>query len=132
MISRRFILSLLLGSVFQLPLLCHANELVQASERMCQWVKGCAIEQMKSQNMTPETKAMMQPMIDSMCINMQKRFSDLSGMSKNHPLFDKATACMNSLSKLPCAKINDPSTPECVTYRKDAQKYANSNTPAKP
>ena len=116
--QRLFLIGLAL--VANLP--AHADDLTAASLDLCEKVKSCAVAQMGEQDLTPQMREMMQPMLDNMCANMQSRIGEVP---TGHAMYAPALACMRSMEKtLTCAMMQDPEgmrTPECDAYEKLAQ-----------
>ena len=65
----------------------HADELAQETLKLCEKVKSCAMAAMEGQDLTPETLQMLQPMMDSMCAQVQ---GNVSKVPTGHPLYTPA------------------------------------------
>jgi hypothetical protein len=94
----------------------HSDSMTDAALGLCEKVKSCAMAQIDEQDLTPEIRQMMQPMLDGMCANMQ---SSVGEFSPGHPLYVPAEACMRSMETLSCDMIQDPAqveTPECQKF----------------
>ncbi len=107
--------ALLLGCALAAPL--AAEELTAAAMGLCEKVKSCAMQQIASEDLTPEMRQMMQPMLDNMCANIR---SNIGEVPTGHPLYQPAVACMRSMEGLSCEKMQDPAqmqTPECEKYQ---------------
>lgn len=94
----------------------HADELADAAQKLCEKVKSCAMAQMEGQELTPETRQMMQPMLDSMCTQVRGRIGEVP---TGHPLYQPAVACMQSMNSLTCESMQDSGdmvTPACEEY----------------
>ena len=94
----------------------HADELADAAQALCEKVKSGAMAQMEGQELTPETRQMMQPMLDSMCTQVRSR---VSAVPSSHALYQPAVACMQSMNTLTCENMQDAGeivTPECEEY----------------
>jgi len=100
-----------------------ADEYTDASLALCEKVKSCALAQMDSQEITPEVRQMMQPMLDNMCTSM---LASVPEVAKDHAMYEPAVACMNSLDALSCEEIQGEEgskTDACMEYEKMAEKY---------
>lgn len=98
-----------------------ADELGDAAQALCEKVKSCAIEQMEGQEITPEMRQMMQPMLDGMCAQVRGRVGEVP---TGHPMYKPAVACMQSMQSLSCDSMQDAGqviTPECEEYEKLAR-----------
>jgi hypothetical protein len=107
---------LVLSSVAVLP--AFAEDMTSAAMELCEKVKSCAMEQIATEDLTPELREMMQPMLDNMCANMQSKVEEVSA---GDPLYAPALACMRSMQSLTCQMMQDPKlvqTPECQAYEK--------------
>lgn len=94
----------------------HADELADAAQALCEKVKSCAMAQMDGQEITPETRQMMQPMLDSMCAQVRGKIGEVP---TGHPLYQPAVACMQSMNSLTCESMQeagDMVTPACEEY----------------
>jgi hypothetical protein len=100
----------------------RADDLTAASLDLCEKVKSCAMSQVAEQDLTPQMREMMQPMLDNMCANMQSRIGEVP---TGHEMYEPALACMRSMEeKMTCEMMQDPDnmrTPECEAYEKLAQ-----------
>jgi hypothetical protein len=65
-----------------LPALTLADELTDAAQGLCDNIKSCALEQFAKEDMTPELRQMMQPMLENMCVNLQ---SQVKTVPPGHP-----------------------------------------------
>ena len=77
-----------------------ADELADAAQGLCDSVKTCALEQIAEEDMTPELRQMMVPMMENMC------------------------ASMRSMESLSCDQLQNPDrgvTPECAEYERLAK-----------
>lgn len=119
MLKQRLFL-IVLTLVANLP--AHADDLITASLDLCEKVKSCAMAQVAEQDLTPQAREMMKPMLDNMCANMQSRIGEVP---TGHPMYARALACMRSMEKtLTCEMMQDPEnmrTPECEAYEELAQ-----------
>jgi hypothetical protein len=96
----------------------RADDLADAALSVCEKMKACAIAQIPEEDLTPEVRQMMGPMLDNMCVKMQ---SSVKGAPSGHPLYAPALACMRSMEALSCERIQDPQrekTSECKAYEK--------------
>jgi hypothetical protein len=101
-----------------------ADELQDVSLQLCEKVKSCALAQMQEQDLTPEVREMMQPMLEGMCTDMQGKVEDVP---RDHPLYKPALECMRSMANLSCAVMQDADrvrTPECENYERLARDAA--------
>lgn len=99
----------------------RADEFTAAALGLCEKVKSCAMEQIAEEDLTPEMRQMMQPMLDNMCQNMQDK---IEVVPADHPMYAPALACMRSMEALTCAMMQDPQqvkTPQCEAYEKLAR-----------
>ena len=100
-----------------------ADEFSDASLALCEKIKSCAVAQMGKQEMTPEVRQMMQPMLDNMCSNM---LASMPEVTKGHDMYGPAMACMSSLEALSCDEMqggNGAQTDACEEYEKLTEKY---------
>ena len=119
---KRLALPLFITTVFSVP--TFADEYPEVSLALCEKIKSCALAQMGSQEITPEVRQMMQPMLDSMCSNIMV---NLPEVAENHAMYKPAMACMKSLEALSCEAMQQTSeanTPACKEYEALAEKYA--------
>jgi len=101
----------------------HADEMADAALELCEKVKACSLAQIDQEDLTPEIEAMMKPMLDGMCANMQSR---VASVNTSHPMYDVSLSCMRSMSALTCDQLmneNQVVTPECEEYEAEARKY---------
>jgi len=109
-----------------LALPAQAEEMTEASLALCEKVKGCALEQLAEENMAPEMRQMMEPMLNGMCQAVRAQITDVP---TGHPLYKPALGCMQSMSSLSCADLQggeEVKTPECEEYRAKAEQYENN------
>ena len=108
-----------------LPTAANANEFAEATNALCQKTKACALETMGSQEgISPDMKAMIMQSLDGVCASIEQQFNQ--DMLSQHELVGPATACMQSMSKLSCAEMeemSEDSTKECKDYYEQAQSY---------
>ena len=100
-----------------------ADDYKGASLALCEKIKACALVQMDSQDITPEVRQMMQPMLDSMCTSM---LASVPEVAQGHAMYEPAIACMESLDALSCEEMQGEAgakTPACMEYEKMAEKY---------
>ena len=100
-----------------------ADDYRDASLALCEKVKACALVQMDSQDITPEVRQMMQPMLDSMCTSM---LASVPEVAQDHAMYKPAVACMKSLDALSCEEMQGEGgahTAACMEYEKLAEKY---------
>jgi hypothetical protein len=95
-----------------------ADELLDASQALCEKVKACALEQMAQENFSAQERQQAQPALDDMCRSVKEQVAEvLTG----HPQYANALACMHSMLGLSCAQMQDEAqmaTPACVAYEK--------------
>lgn len=106
-----------------LPAFVMADELADAAEGLCDSIKSCALEQLAKEDLTPEMRQMMQPMLDNMCVNLQGK---VKAVPTGHALYKPAVACMRSMESLSCAEMQSSdraTTPECAEYEKLTREY---------
>lgn len=99
-----------------------ADSLESAANDLCEKVKSCSLAELNQQDLTPEMKAMLEPMLQNMCAAMREGIREVP---VEHDLYDPAVACMRSMAGLSCTEFNNGSTvetPECVKYRDMAEK----------
>lgn len=98
----------------------RADEITDAALSLCEKVKACAMAEMKKEELTAEMRQMMQPMLDSMCANMQAR---VKSVPSGDALYEPAVACMRSMEALSCKEMQSDkaNTPACQTYEKMAR-----------
>ena len=101
-----------------------SDDLSNAAAGLCEKVQSCVMAQINQEDLTPELRQMMEPMVNNMCSQMQTRVQDVQN---SHPLHKPAVACMRSMEALSCEDMRDTSrlqTPECEDYEKQAREYA--------
>ena len=106
--------------------LAPADDISSAAAGLCEKVRVCATEQIAEEDLTPELREMMEPMLDTMCEGMQAKVEDVAA---GHPLHQPAVACMRSMEALSCDDMRNPDsmqTTECETYEKMAREYADA------
>ncbi len=103
----------------------HADEFVDASMQLCEKVKTCTLESMNVEEVTPEIRDMVMPMVENMCASMRRNYQEVP---TGHALYKPALACMRSLSALSCEEIgrNRTQTDECKKYEAQAKQHAPS------
>ena len=77
--------------------------------------------QIAESDTTPEMREMMEPMLESMCVQMRQGVEEVH---TGHPMYEPAVACMRSMANLSCADFQSEKageTPECQQYRKLAE-----------
>ena len=113
---KRSALFFILGLVVTLP--AHSNDLISAAMELCEKVKSCAMAQVAEEDLTPEIRQMMEPMLDKMCADMRQEMDEVP---VGHPLYQPALACMRSMQGLSCEMMQDAQrmeTSECKAYEK--------------
>jgi hypothetical protein len=101
-----------------------ADDLTSTAQALCEKVRSCAMSQVAQEDLTPELRQMMEPMLDSMCDQVRSR---VQGVSTGHPLYQPAVACMRSMESLTCEDMRSGEnlqTAECEAYEKQAREYA--------
>ena len=114
-----FVFPLFIALLVSLPV--RSDDIVDAALSLCEKVKSCAMEQIAEEDLTPELRQMMQPMLDSMCTNMQDK---VEAVPSGHAMYAPAVACMRSMEALSCEMMQDQEqmrTPECEAYEKLAR-----------
>jgi hypothetical protein len=104
-----------------------ADSLESAANDLCEKVKACSLAELNEQDLTPEMKAMMEPMLENMCAAMRQGIQEVP---VEHQMYAPAVACMRSMASLSCADFQDDSkveTRECITYREMAEKAYKSS-----
>jgi hypothetical protein len=98
----------------------RADDLASAALDLCEKVKSCAMAQMAEEDLTPEMRQMMQPMLDNMCAKMQGK---VEAVPAGHAMHAPAVACMRSMEALSCEAMQGEQvrTPECEAYQKLAR-----------
>ena len=118
---QRILVLLVLGA--SLSLSAQADNMADATLRLCEKIKSCALAQIAQEDFTPEMRQMMEPMLNGMCVRVQSQVTDVP---TGHPLYGPALACMQSMDSMTCESLRDGQTiktPECEAYEKEAQKY---------
>jgi len=97
-----------------------ADDIADAALGLCEKVKSCAMAQIAKEDLTPEVRQMMQPMLDNMCANMKSR---VEAVPSGHPMYQSAVACMRSMEALSCEQMQSEqaNTAACQAYEKLAQ-----------
>jgi len=116
MISKRTVVPAVL--VFMLAGHASADDLSDSAQGLCDTVKSCALEQMAEQDLTPEMREMMAPMLDNMCASMREGIKDVP---VDHGLYQPAVGCLRSMESLTCEQLQNPdraTTPECKEYER--------------
>lgn len=122
---RQITILIALGFMVQGP--TFADDITSAARDLCEKVRSCAISQVAEEDLTPELRQMMEPMLDNMCANMQSKVQEVS---TGHPLYQPSIACMRSMEALSCQDMQDQArmqTPECEAYEKLAREHAGDN-----
>ena len=125
MITTKMILPAAL--VFVINGYAHADELTDAAQALCDSVKTCALEQAAQQDLTPEMRESMGPMLDNMCENMRNQVQEVPA---DHKLYQPAVGCMRSMVSLDCQQMQDPAraaTTECADYERLARESGTDN-----
>lgn len=99
-----------------------ANELQQASKRLCDHFKKCMLSEMAAQE--ESVPPSMQAVLDNMTKELCSSVMDITQISGKHDLEKSAIACLDSMSNTSCkAMEDDVETPACLDYQKQAEKY---------
>ena len=109
------------------PTVATADSLESAANDLCEKVKSCTLAEMNQQELTPELKAMMEPMLENMCVAMREGIREVP---VEHELHAPAIACLRSMANLSCADFQDDTkvdTAECRKYRDMAEKLYGGN-----
>jgi len=109
-----------------LALPAQAEKMTEAGLALCAKGKECALQQLAQEDFTPEMRQMMEPMLNGMCQAVQAQITEVP---TGHALYAPAVACMESMSRLSCAELqggNDIKTAECEEYRRQAEKFEQS------
>ena len=112
--------ALLVAALTSTPALAQ-NELQQAADALCENVRSCAMASVRQEDMTPEMRAMMEPMLKDMCAKVRAGIADAP---VDHALYKPAVACMQSMAALSCADFQDGDavqTEECKSYQAKAE-----------
>ena len=121
MMSVRIYRSAAFALTLLMPMMVGAEEIVEAASGLCEKVRSCAMAQIDKEDLTPELRQMMEPMLDNMCDNMQSKVQEVE---VGNALYQPAVDCMRSMEALSCEDMQDPSrmqTPQCESYEKLAR-----------
>lgn len=102
--------------------ICSADSFSEASEKLCEKIKFCALKSLEQKDLSPQMKQMMAPMMENMCASIQQNYN---AALENHKLYEPATRCMESMQGLTCGDLQQadgPITPECEAYQKLVEK----------
>lgn len=116
------IYSLLMSGVLATTAL-RADNLADAANDLCEHIKQCTLTQMNQEEITPEMRQMIEPMIANMCTAMR---SQVTAAPEGHPLYQPATDCMRSMTRISCEAMQDGAnmeTAECKKYEEIARSY---------
>lgn len=106
-----------------LPALAYGDAFMAAASAMCEKSKSCAKASLAGEDLPPDMEAMMMQHIDRLCDSMQGQFAGVAA-NGSHPLYQPATACMESLAVQSCAELEGGSTtPACERYETMAERY---------
>ena len=98
-----------------------ADELTDAAQGLCDTVRACVLEQAARQELTPEAREMMGPMLDNMCATMR---SQVGEVPVGDGLYGPAVACLRSMHSLSCQEMQNPdreATAQCKEYERLAR-----------
>ena len=127
MMSVRVYRSALLSLMLLMPMTVGAQEIVEAATGLCEKVRSCAMAQIAEEDLTPELRQMMEPMLDNMCANMQSKVQEVA---VGNDLYQPAVDCMQSMQALSCEDMQDPArmqTAQCESYEKLARDTRGEN-----
>lgn len=111
----------LAGLFFSAILAAQADDLVDAATALCENVKTCSMAQVAKEDLTPEIRQMMEPMMENMCSAMRSGVQDVP---TGHDLYKPALSCMRSMVALSCEQLQDEDqvqTQPCKDYEKLAR-----------
>ncbi|MEP1471898.1 MAG: hypothetical protein ABJK20_10200 [Halieaceae bacterium] len=100
------------------------DDIGDAALALCEKVKACSMAQIDQEDLTPELRQMMEPMLENMCTNMQARVQEVP---VGHELYQPSVACMRSMEALSCEAMMDSeqfATPECKDYEQKVRDAA--------
>jgi hypothetical protein len=103
-----------------------ADSLEQAADDLCEHVKACAMAQISQEDMTPEVRQMMEPMLSNMCVSMR---GQIETVPTGHALYQPAVECMRSMEAISCDQMADGDsmhTDTCKEYEDLAKSYSPS------
>lgn len=101
-----------------------ADDIGDAALALCEKVKACSMAQINEEDLTPELRQMMEPMLENMCSNMQARVQEFPA---GHELYQPSVACMRSMEALSCEAMMDSeqfATPACKDYEQKVRDAA--------
>lgn len=113
-ISKRVFVAIALAMSPAVPVM--ADEIGAAALDLCEKVKACSMAQINEEDLTPELRQMMEPMLENMCANMQ---AGVQEVPSGHELYQPAVDCMRSMAALSCEAMMDSEqmvTPQCKDY----------------
>jgi len=112
--------ALLVASLLLLGGPAQADDITDAALALCEKVKACAMSEIAEEDLTPEIRQMMQPMLDNMCANMKARVGEVP---IGDAMYEPAVACMRSMQALSCEAMQteQANTPACQAYEKMAK-----------
>ena len=93
-----------------------------AANALCEKTKMCARASMAGQQIPPDMMAMINQQLDGLCAGMLASF-DVNGMT-DHPLYQPAVACMESMAALSCDALErEAGTAACDAYQQKLERY---------
>ena len=107
--------------LFMIGCYASADELTDAAQGLCETVKSCALEQMAQEDLTPEQREAMAPMLENMCATMRDQVKEVP---VGNGLYGPAVGCLRSMESLTCPQMQDQdrvATPECSEYERLAR-----------
>lgn len=121
-ISKRIFVAIALAMSPAVPVM--ADEIGAAALDLCEKVKACSMAQMNEEDLTPEMRQMMEPMLENMCASMQ---AGVQQVPPGHELYQPAVDCMRSMAVLSCEAMMDSEqivTPQCKEYEESVKSAA--------
>ena len=119
MIANRTLLPAAL--LFALGVHATDDELTDAAQGLCETVRTCVLEQAEQQELTPEAREKMGPMLDNMCATMR---SQVGEVPVGDGLYGPAVACLRSMQSVSCLEMQNPdrvATAQCKEYERLAR-----------
>lgn len=104
-----------------LPSIGNASNLNQATSKLCDKIKSCAMQEMAEQDLPPGMEQMMTAMFEQSCTSI---IAPYAGKATNAGLEQKAVACINSINKLSCGTVMSATgskTEECKSLESAAR-----------
>ncbi|MEP4891195.1 MAG: hypothetical protein ABJV04_14305 [Aliiglaciecola sp.] len=111
-------------SLTMMSSLTFAENIEEASIRLCDHIKVCVTEQISTTDeIPPEMRAMIDGMVDNMC----KSIMDTNAVTGNAEFEESAIACVDSITNLSCKDVESAGqTPACLAFEKEfSERYPN-------